>query len=63
MFRIVFLAFGGEEQEVFIAAESEAAAIKRVMAARDDFDLILTCTQLDTLRDWAVRLGLGRMAS
>ena len=58
MFRIVFLALGGEEQEIFVAAESQAAAI-RLAAARDNFDRILTCTQIDTLRDWAERLGLN----
>ncbi len=59
MFRILFLALGGEEQEICVAAESEAAAIKLV-ATRDDFDLVLMCTQLDTLRDWAARLGLSQ---
>lgn len=61
MFRIVFIALGGEEQVVFVAAESKAAAIKLV-AARDDVDVVLTCTQLDTFMDWAGRLGLTRRA-
>ena len=54
MFRIVFIAIGGGERELILAADSEMAAIK-IAALRDDFDLILSCTQLETLEDWAVQ--------
>ena len=54
MFRIVFIAVGGGERETIVAADSEALAA-RIAAARDEFDLILSCTRLDTLEDWAVQ--------
>lgn len=65
MFRIIFIAVGGGEREVIIPAETEAVAMS-IAVKRDDFGLVLTCTELDSLEDWAVqdrRLRHRRMAA
>lgn len=47
MFKIAYIAVDGEEREVVVAADYEGDAVRSV-AERDDFDLILTCEQLNT---------------
>ena len=54
MFRIIFMALTGREREIVVAANSERDAVMTA-ASRRDFGLVLTCTQLDTIEDWAVQ--------
>lgn len=54
MFRIIFVALTGREREIILPANSEREAIMTAATLRD-FGLVLTCTKLDTLEDWAVQ--------
>ncbi len=53
MFRIVFTALDGGEREVVFPAASARDAVLAA-ATRRDFGLVISCTKLDTIEDWAV---------
>ena len=65
MFRVIFVSIDGGEREVFVAANSERDAVMNALVLRD-FGFVLSCTQLDSLEDWAVqdhRRQQGRKAA
>ena len=65
MFRIIFMGLTGGEREIVLPADSEREAVMTAASLRD-FGLVLSCTKLDTLEDWAVqdrRLRSSKMAA